>query len=98
MIRRNQRFLTQLYMVADFLIIQISFLAALWLKFKSGWLESYNTLPVESYAYWSLIYGVISVFIGIVLSCICRSVRNVLSMNSSKYFRCTSWQSLSCLA
>lgn len=68
MIRRNQRFLTQLYMVADFLIIQISFLGAWWLKFKSGWLESYNTLPVESYAYWSLIYGVISVFIGIVLS------------------------------
>lgn len=68
MIRRNQKFLTQLYMVADFLVIQLSFLAAWWLKFKSGWLESYNTLPVESYAYWSIMYGVIAVLIGIVLA------------------------------
>ncbi|WP_342563245.1 undecaprenyl-phosphate glucose phosphotransferase [Paenibacillus sp. FSL R7-0345] len=68
MIRRNQKFLTQLYMVADFLVIQLSFLAAWWLKFRSGWLESYNTLPVESYAYWSIMYGAISVLIGIVLS------------------------------
>lgn len=68
MIRRNQKFLTQLYMVADFLVIQLSFLAAWWIKFKSGWMESYNTLPVESYAYWSMIYGVVAVLIGILLS------------------------------
>lgn len=68
MIRRNQKFLTQLYMVADFMVIQLSFLAAWWLKFKSGLLESYNTLPVESYAYWSIMYAVIAVFIGIMLS------------------------------
>lgn len=68
MIRRNQQFLTQLYMVADFAIIQLSFLMAWWLKFKSGWLESYNTLPVESYAYWSLIYGAIAILIGILVS------------------------------
>lgn len=47
MIRRNQKFLTQLYMVADFLVIQVAFLAAWWLKFKSGLLESYRTLPVS---------------------------------------------------
>ncbi|MDQ0196802.1 undecaprenyl-phosphate glucose phosphotransferase [Paenibacillus wynnii] len=68
MIRRNQRFLTQIYMVADFVVIQMSFLAAWWLKFKSGWMHFVNPLPVESYAYWSLIYGGISVLIGIVLS------------------------------
>lgn len=68
MIRRNQRFLTQLYMIADFVVIQISFLIAWWLKFKSGWMPFVNPLPVESYAYWSLIYGFISVLIGIVLS------------------------------
>ncbi|WP_151733835.1 undecaprenyl-phosphate glucose phosphotransferase [Paenibacillus tengchongensis] len=68
MIRRNQKFLTNLYMVADFLVIQLSFLAAWWLKFRSGWLESYNTLPVESYAYWSLLYGAIAVAIGFLLS------------------------------
>ncbi|WP_410512533.1 undecaprenyl-phosphate glucose phosphotransferase [Paenibacillus sp. BR2-3] len=68
MIRRNQRFLTQLYMVADFVIIQMSFLAAWWLKFKSGWMSFVNPLPVESYAYWSVIYGGIAILIGIVLS------------------------------
>lgn len=68
MIRRNQKFLTQLYMMADFLVIQMSFLAAWWLKFKSGLLESYRTLPIESYGYWSIIYGAITVLIGIVVS------------------------------
>ncbi|KAA1186822.1 undecaprenyl-phosphate glucose phosphotransferase [Paenibacillus sp. B2(2019)] len=68
MIRRNQKFLTQLYMVADFLVIQLSFLIAWWLKFRSGWMEYENPLPVESYAYWSMIYGGIAVLIGILLS------------------------------
>ena len=68
MIRRNQRFLTQLYIVADFIVIQISFLAAWWLKFKSGWMHFVNPLPVESYAYWSVIYGAIAVLIGVVLA------------------------------
>jgi Undecaprenyl-phosphate glucose phosphotransferase len=68
MIRRNQRFLTQLYMVADFAVIQLSFLIAWWLKFKSGWMTFINPLPVESYAYWSLIYGMIAVLTGIVLA------------------------------
>ncbi|MFC3750502.1 undecaprenyl-phosphate glucose phosphotransferase [Paenibacillus sp. GCM10012306] len=68
MIRRNQQFLTQMYMVADFVVIQMSFLAAWWLKFKSGWMEYENPLPVESYAYWSMIYGVIAVLIGVLIS------------------------------
>ncbi|AKG36503.1 undecaprenyl-phosphate glucose phosphotransferase [Paenibacillus durus] len=68
MIRRNQRFLTQLYMVADFIIIQASFLFAWWLKFKSGWMPYENHMTVESYAYWSLIYGGIAVLIGILLT------------------------------
>jgi len=68
MIRRNQRFLTQLYMVADFAVIQLSFLIAWWLKFRSGWIPFINPLPVESYAYWSLIYGMIAVLAGIVMS------------------------------
>ncbi|QWU15798.1 Undecaprenyl-phosphate glucose phosphotransferase [Paenibacillus sophorae] len=68
MIRRNQRFLTQLYMVADFIIIQAAFLFSWWLKFKSDWMPYENHMPVESYAYWSLIYGTIAVLIGILLT------------------------------
>ncbi|AIQ65781.1 UDP-glucose:undecaprenyl-phosphate glucose-1-phosphate transferase [compost metagenome] len=68
MIRRNQRFLTQLYMVADFIVIQIAFLFSWWLKFKSGWMPYENHMPVESYAYWSMVYGAIAVLMGILLS------------------------------
>lgn len=68
MIRRNQRFLTQLYMVADFIIIQAAFLLAWWLKFKSDWMPYESHMTVESYAYWSLIYGGIAVLLGILLT------------------------------
>ncbi|AHV99267.1 undecaprenyl-phosphate glucose phosphotransferase [Paenibacillus sabinae] len=68
MIRRNQRFLTQLYMVADFIIIQAAFLLAWWLKFKSDWMPYESHMPAESYAYWSLIYGGIAVLLGILLT------------------------------
>ncbi|MEF2968158.1 undecaprenyl-phosphate glucose phosphotransferase [Paenibacillus sp. M1] len=68
MIRKNQRFLTQLYILADFAFIQISFLLAWWLKFESGWVRFERPLPVEIYAFWSLVYGAIAVFIGILIS------------------------------
>lgn len=65
MIRKNQRFLTQLYILTDFAFIQVSFLLAWWLKFKSGWIPKEAALSVETYALWSIIYGAIAVFIGI---------------------------------
>lgn len=68
MIRKNQRFLTQLYALADFVVIQISFLLAWWLKFESGWIEHTPPLPIETYARWSVIYGVIAIFVGILIS------------------------------
>lgn len=68
MIRKNQRFLTQLYILTDFAFIQVSFLLAWWLKFESGWILKEASLSVETYAFWSIIYGVIAVFIGILIS------------------------------
>lgn len=65
MIRRNQRFLTQLYIIADFIIIQLSFVVAWWLKFRSGWLMYENPLPIESYGYWSVIYALIAALTGL---------------------------------
>ncbi|WP_018758676.1 undecaprenyl-phosphate glucose phosphotransferase [Paenibacillus terrigena] len=64
MLRKNQRFLTQLYIIADFVIIQIIFLFAYWMKFQSGLMEHESPLPLSEYSKWSLIYGGIAVIIG----------------------------------
>ncbi|EBK2059893.1 undecaprenyl-phosphate glucose phosphotransferase, partial [Salmonella enterica subsp. enterica serovar Typhi] len=68
MIRKNQRFLTQLYILTDFVFIQISFLLAWWVKFESGLIAYEQPLPVEIYAFWSVVYGAIAVFVGILIS------------------------------
>ncbi|MUG68362.1 undecaprenyl-phosphate glucose phosphotransferase [Paenibacillus campinasensis] len=68
MIRKNQGFLTKLYMLSDFALVQLSFLLAWWLKFESGWFPYEQPLPVGTYGMWSLIYGVIAVMVGIMVS------------------------------
>lgn len=68
MIRKNQRFLTQLYILTDFAFIQISFLLSWWLKFESGWIPYERPLPAEIYAFWSIAYGVIAAIVGVLLS------------------------------
>lgn len=68
MIRRNQRFLTQLYIAADFGVIQLSFLVAWWLKFESDLLTNQNPLPIEKYMMWSLVYAVLAIITGLMSS------------------------------
>ncbi|GAS84713.1 undecaprenyl-phosphate glucose phosphotransferase [Paenibacillus amylolyticus] len=68
MIRRNQRFLTQLYIAADFGVIQLSFLLAWWLKFESDLLTNQNPLPIEKYMMWSLVYAVLAIITGLMSS------------------------------
>lgn len=68
MIRKNQGFLTKLYMLTDFIFVQISFLMAWWVKFESGWFPYEKPLPIESYAMWSLIYGGVAIIVGIMLT------------------------------
>lgn len=68
MIRKNQGFLTKLYMLTDFIFVQISFLMAWWIKFESGWFPYEKPLPIESYAMWSLIYGGVAIIVGIMLT------------------------------
>jgi len=67
MIRRNQRYLTQLYILADMAVIQLSFLLAWFLKFESDWITHEDPLPMEVYWGWSLIYGMIAISIGIMV-------------------------------
>ncbi|MDR6720365.1 undecaprenyl-phosphate glucose phosphotransferase [Paenibacillus sp. 2003] len=68
MIRRNQRFLTQLYIAADFGVIQLSFLLAWWLKFESDLLTNQNPLPIEKYMMWSLVYAALAIITGLISS------------------------------
>lgn len=68
MIRQNQGFLTKLYMITDFLSIQLAFLLAWWIKFESGWIPYEQPLPLETYALWSLIYGGVAIIVGIMIS------------------------------
>ncbi|GAA0137501.1 undecaprenyl-phosphate glucose phosphotransferase [Paenibacillus sp. YSY-4.3] len=68
MIRKNQRFLTQLYILADFMFIQLSFLLAWWVKFESGLIPYEPPLSIEIYAFWSLVYGAVSILVGILIS------------------------------
>ncbi|MGG4034645.1 undecaprenyl-phosphate glucose phosphotransferase [Paenibacillus cisolokensis] len=64
MIRQNQRFLTQIYVLSDAFIMLLVFMAAYWVKFHSGWITSYNTLPMSSYLLWGTVYAFASVLIG----------------------------------
>ncbi|MGG4481103.1 undecaprenyl-phosphate glucose phosphotransferase [Paenibacillus illinoisensis] len=68
MIRRNQQFLTQLYIAADFLVIQFSFLMAWWIKFESNLLINQGALPIEKYFVWSIVYGGLALLIGLMVS------------------------------
>lgn len=67
-LRQNQRFLTQMYILADLLCMLVVFLAAYWIKFYSDWLPSYNSLPFTSYLVWGTIYSFGAVLIGFYVS------------------------------
>ncbi|GIO35150.1 undecaprenyl-phosphate glucose phosphotransferase [Paenibacillus antibioticophila] len=68
MIRKNQRFLSQMYMAMDFVIIQLSHFLAWWLKFKSGLLVYQEALPLEVYSFWSVVYGFVALMMGLFFS------------------------------
>lgn len=68
MIRRNTGLFPQLYAFSDFIVIQVGFVVAWWIKFQSGLLDYQNPLPKSDYFFWSLIYGVIALFVGFVLA------------------------------
>lgn len=57
MLRQHQSSLSQIYALADFIIIQIAFLLAWWLKFRSGLLDHGSALSFAEYAVWSGVYG-----------------------------------------
>ncbi|GIP35109.1 undecaprenyl-phosphate glucose phosphotransferase [Paenibacillus sp. J2TS4] len=64
MIRNNQSILSQIYAFCDFVVIQLAFLAAFWLKFRSGWIDAGGALPFQTYLLWSLFYGALCIGLG----------------------------------
>jgi len=64
MIRQNQRFLSQIYAMSDFFLVQFAFLFAWWVKFYSGIISGDIALSMKTYFYWSLVYGTISIIVG----------------------------------
>lgn len=48
----------------DFGTVQFMFLLSWWLKFKSGFIPFESPLPFRTYTTWSLIYGILTIFIG----------------------------------
>ncbi|XEC95269.1 undecaprenyl-phosphate glucose phosphotransferase [Paenibacillus tarimensis] len=64
MLRQNQRFLTQLYILADLLCMLVVFFVAYWVKFDSGWITGYESLPFKTYFVRATIYAFAAVLIG----------------------------------
>src|SRR4030095_1726357 len=64
MLRQNQRFVTQLYMLADLSCTLVVFMAAYWFKFYSGLLPSFNSVSFSTYLLWGTIYSFSAVLIG----------------------------------
>lgn len=67
MVRQSQQFLSQVYALLDFVVIQIIFYFTWWLKFKSGWIPSEAPLPFSIYQIWSIVYGLIAILTGFFL-------------------------------
>ncbi len=68
MIRGKEKFLSQLYAGADFIVIQIAFLIAWFVRFLLFDKNVDGYLPFETYLFWSFIYGVVFVGMAFILS------------------------------
>lgn len=64
MIRKNQRFLSKLYMLFDMLCVGIAFGAAWWIKFVSGYLDGDSALSFNTYVMWGSVYGAVILIVG----------------------------------
>ncbi|MBH5319151.1 undecaprenyl-phosphate glucose phosphotransferase [Paenibacillus sp. GSMTC-2017] len=67
MLRQNQRFLSQLYMIADLVCTLLVFLIAYWIKFDSGWLVHAKSVPFSTYLMWGTVYSFSAVLYGFYL-------------------------------
>lgn len=64
MLRQNQKFLTQLYVLMDLISMLLMFFLAYWFKFSSGLLPYYKTVPFGIYVLWGTVYAFVTIVIG----------------------------------
>lgn len=67
MLRQNQRFLTQLYILADLLCTLVVFVLAYFIRFKSGFVDYTHALPFTTYLIWGTVYSFAAVVTGFYL-------------------------------
>jgi len=66
-LRWNQRYLSQLYVLCDLANMIVAYLLAWWIKFESGWLPGKVALPFSSYMFWGLVYTILTIVIGYII-------------------------------
>ncbi|EJW18346.1 undecaprenyl-phosphate glucose phosphotransferase [Paenibacillus alvei] len=64
MIRKNQRFLSKIYMIFDVITMMLAFGIAWILKFMSNWLDNDTPLPFSTYVGWGAVYAGVVLVIG----------------------------------
>lgn len=84
MIRQNQRFLTQIYVMADAACMLCVFFLSYWIKFTSGWLEAVQSVPLSSYYMWGTIYAFGVVLVGFYVGFYAPRRRKSLSADIAK--------------
>lgn len=87
MIRGRERFLTQIYVMTDYIIIQIAFLFAWFLRFQIFPEANAGALPFQTYFFWSIIYGFIAIMIGYVLGIYISKRKKKFAFEIAKVFQ-----------
>ncbi|GAV12367.1 undecaprenyl-phosphate glucose phosphotransferase [Paenibacillus sp. NAIST15-1] len=64
MIRKNQKFLSKIYMIFDIIAIVLAFGIAWALKFMSNWLDNDTPLPFSTYVGWGAVYAGVVLVVG----------------------------------
>jgi Undecaprenyl-phosphate glucose phosphotransferase len=68
MIRKNQSILSQIYAFCDFIVVQMVFFLAWWIKFDSGWMTAEPPLPKTQYYLWVFVYCIVMIGFGFFVS------------------------------
>jgi Undecaprenyl-phosphate glucose phosphotransferase len=84
MIRGKERFLTQLYVGADFIIIQATFFVAWFFRFALINVQSGSYLPLSNYFFWNLIYSFIYIMVAFSISLYTPKRKNKFAVEVAK--------------
>lgn len=68
MIRKSERFLSQVYALTDFIVIACSFIFSWWLKFETSFKPTNPPFPFKEYLPWYFVYALIAIAFGYISS------------------------------